>query len=115
MGPGAGTVWGAGDESEYLLQVLERGASVLYDPQVLVIHPIAVTQFDTAAVHRAYTYNCGKGRAIRRHGFPWRFKAWWLVRPLGGVVLRLVRLEGLPVVRHRWAVFRGRLRGLRGA
>jgi glycosyltransferase involved in cell wall biosynthesis len=115
MGPGAGTIWGAGDESEYLLKVLERGASVLYDPQVLVIHPIAVTQFDASAMHRAYTYNCGKGRAIRRHGFPWRFKAWWLVRPLGGVVLRLVRLEELPVIQYQWAAFKGRFRGLFGS
>lgn len=115
MGPGAGTVWGAGDDRDFLLKGLERGASVFYDPQVLVIHPIAVTRFDAAAMHRAYTYNCGAGRAIRRHGFPWRFKAWWLVRPLGGVAQRLVRLKDLPVMRYRWAAFRGRFRGLFGS
>lgn len=115
MGPGAGTVWGAGDDRDYLLKVLNRGATVFYDPQVLVIHPIAVTRFDAAAAYRAFTYNCGAGRAIRRHGFPWRFKAWWLVKPLGGAALRLVRFDGLPIVRYRWAAFMGRLRGLRGA
>lgn len=114
MGPGAGTVWGGGDDWDYLLKVLERGASVFYDPQVLVIHPVAVTRFDAADAHRAYTYNCGAARAFRRHGFPWWFKAWWLVRPLGGAALRLIRFDGLPVVRYRLAAFRGRFRGLFG-
>ncbi len=116
MGPGAGTVWGAGDDHDYLLKVLSRGASVFYDPSVVVVHPIPVTRLDEAAMHRAYTYDCGAGRAIRRHGFPWWFKAWWLARPLGGLLLRFLGLiKGPPgIKRHRWNVFKGRLRGLRG-
>lgn len=114
MGPGAATVWQGGDDWDYMLKVLERGASVYYDPEVLVVHPIAVTRFDAADAQRAYTYNCGKGRALRRHGFPWRFKASWLFGPLGGAALRLIRRQELPVVRYRWAAFRGRFRGLFG-
>lgn len=68
MGPGAGTVWGAGDEHDYLLEILNRGASLVYDPDLLVIHPQPMTQFDEKAAHRAYT--CGAGRAIRKHDFP---------------------------------------------
>ncbi len=116
MGPGAGTVWGAGDDHDYLLEVLSRGASVVYDPRVLVLHPVPVTRLDEAAIHRAYTYNCGAGRAIQRHGFPWWFKAWWLARPLGGLVLRSIGLIKGPlgIKTHRWNVFKGRLRGLLG-
>ena len=114
MGPGAGTMWGAGDDHDYLLKLLSRGASIFYDPEVCVLHPVAVTVFDAAAVHRAYTYNCGAGRAVRRHNFPWRFKAWWLVRPFTGLVLRLLRIKGPPGLTYRWKVFEGRWRGLRG-
>lgn len=116
MGPGAGTVWGAGDDHDYLLQLLGRGASIFYDPRVLVLHPVPVTKLDEAAAHRAYTYDCGAGRAIRKHGFPWWFKAWWIARPLGGLALRSVGLvKGPPGIRtHRWNVVKGRLRGLLG-
>lgn len=99
MGPGAKTVWGAGEDHDYLLKVLSRGALIFYDPEVRVLHPEPATVFDAAAAHRAYTYNCGAGRAIRRHNFPWRFKAWWLVRPLGGLVLRFFRIKGPPGLR----------------
>ncbi|MGB3681942.1 MAG: glycosyltransferase [Rubrobacteraceae bacterium] len=114
MGPGAGTVWGAGDDHDYLLQVMERGSSLVYDPDLLVIHPQPITQFDEKAAHRAYTYTCGAGRAIRKHDFSWWFKAWWLLKPVSGLVLRLVGLKGPPGVSYRWGVCKGRLRGLRG-
>lgn len=116
MGPGAGTVWGAGDDHDYLLKVLDRGASIFYDPRVVVTHPIPVTQIDEAAIYRVYTYNCGAGHAIRKHGFPRWFKALWIARPLTGAVLRSIGLvKGPPEVkRHRWNVVKGRLRGLLG-
>ena len=114
VGPGAGTVWGAADEHDYLLKILNQGASIFYDPEVTVLHPDPVTVFDAAAVRRAYTYNCGAGRAIRRHGFPWWFKAWWIAKPLGGLVLRILRLKGLPGIMYRWKVLQGRWRGLCG-
>lgn len=114
MGPGAGTVWGAGDDHDYLLQIMDRGAALVYDPDLLVIHPQPVTQFDEAAIHRAYTYDCGAGHAIRKHSFPWWFKAWWLLRPVGGLVLGFVGLKRSPGVAYRLNVCTGRLRGLRG-
>lgn len=119
MGPGAGTVWGAGDDHDYLLRLLGKGASLFYDPRLVVVHPQPVPRFelrynDDAVVHRAYTYDCGAGRAIRKHGFPWWFIAWWLTRPLGGIALYLTGLDDPPGVRYRWNIFRGRFRGLRG-
>ena len=114
MGPGAGTLWGAGDDHDYLLKVLDRGASLFYDPKVLIIHPIPLTHFDDAAAHRAFTYNCGAGRAIRRHGFPWWFKAWWFGRPAVGLALHLARLRGSPPLGYRWSIVKGRLKGLLG-
>lgn len=114
MGPGAGTVWGAGDDHDYLLKVLARRASIFYDPEVCIIHPIPGPVFGAAAVHRAYTYNYGAGRAIRRHDFPWWFKAWWLGRPLFGLILHLLRIKGPPGTTYRRKIVEGRWRGLRG-
>lgn len=117
MGPGAGTIWGAGDDTDYLLQILGQGASLFYDPNLVVVHPRVISWHklrhnDDAIIHRTYTYDRGAGRTIRKHAFPLWFKAWWLVRPLGGLVLYLIGLDDPPGIRYRWNVFRGRLEGL---
>jgi glycosyltransferase involved in cell wall biosynthesis len=114
MGPGAGTIWGAGNDHDFLLQLLTKGASLYYDPELIVLHPDPASQYDDdeQLIRRAYTYDCGAGRAIRKHGFPLWFRVWWLIRPLGGLALYLVGLKKPPGARYRWNVLKGRFRGL---
>jgi glycosyltransferase involved in cell wall biosynthesis len=116
MGPGAGTAWGAGNDHDFLLQFLTKGASLYYDPGFIVLHPDPASQYDDdeGLIRRAYAYDCGAGHAIRKHEFPLWFRAWWLIRPLGGLALYLVGLKKRPGVKFRWNVVKGRLRGLLG-
>ncbi len=111
MGPGAGTEWGAGDDKDYLLQILDRGGSLFYDRRLAAIHPSRTLPYEKA-VYRAYTYECGAGRAIRKHGFPLWFRIGWLAKPLVGIVLYLLGLKEAPGTAYRWSVFKGRFRGL---
>lgn len=112
MGPGAGTSWGAGDETEYLLQLLERGLYLFYDPSFVVIHDQPVKHYDRLAWGRAYSYACGGSHAIKKHGFPLWFKVWWVARTLGRLALTVAGRRGLPETRYRWDLLRGKIRGL---
>jgi glycosyltransferase involved in cell wall biosynthesis len=111
LGPGAGTEWGAGDDKDYLLQILGRRGSLFYNRHLAAIHPNRTLPYEKA-VYRVYTYNCGAGRAIRKHGFPLWFKVGWLIKPLVGIVLYLLGLKKSPSIKYRWNVFKGRWRGL---
>ena len=111
LGVGAGTAWGAGEATDYLLQLLERGASLYYDPGLIVIHPSLIPPYDAVAILKAYTYGCGMGYVLKKHKLPLWFKAKWLIRPLGGAVLSLSVLRLSEAV-YRWNSFRGRLRGM---
>lgn len=111
LGPGAGTPWGAGDETDYLLRLLRHGASFYYDPALSAVHPAPVPPYDATAKRRAYSYGRGVGYVMHRHRSPLWLKLKWLVRPFGGVLLYAGAL--------RWAqasytlfTLRGRLRGM---
>ena len=112
MGPGAGTMWGAGDETDFLLQVLEKGAYLFYDPRFVVIHDQPVKQYDESARRRAYSYACGGSHAIKKHGFPLWFKVWWVARTLGRLSLTVAGRNGWPEVFYRWNLLKGKVRGL---
>lgn len=111
LGPGAGTPWWAADEIDYLLQVLDRGASLRYDPDLVAIHPQPISGYDEAATRRAYHYGCGMGRVLRKHRYPLPFVAKMLFHPLKNAALALAEGEP-PRAKYYWSTFRGRLAGL---
>ncbi len=112
MGPGAGTEWGAGDETDYLLQLVERGASLFYDPGLVAVHPQPVTPDNEDALHRAYSYACGGSHAVRKHKFPLWFKAWWILRSVLRLLVSLIRREKVYGPQFRWNLLKGKVRGL---
>lgn len=67
LGVGSGTMWGAGEESDYLLRALELGYRIKYLPNLKVVHPdktIAATGL------RFLAYARGHGRVLRLNGYP---------------------------------------------
>lgn len=111
LGPGSGTPWGAGDETDYLLRLLDHNVSIHYDPSLVVVHPHPVPPYNARAMSTAYAYGCGTGRVIRTHKYPWWFKASCIAHPLAATLGYLVRRK-LPQAKYRWNTFLGRLRGL---
>jgi len=112
MGPGAGTEWGAGDETDYLLQLVERGASLFYDPGLVAVHPQPVTPDNEDALHRAYSYGCGASHTVRKHKFPLWFQAWWILRSVLRLLVSLIRREKVCGPQFRWNLLKGKVRGL---
>lgn len=111
LGVGAGTPWGAGEATDYLLRLLEEGGVVYYDPALAVVHPPPVADYGERAARKAYAYGSGMGHVLKSHQMPLWLKARWLYRPLGGAGISLARRRP-DEARFRWSTFRGRLRGM---
>lgn len=111
IGVGAGTPWGSGEGTDFLIRLIDRGASIHYDPDVTVFHLPAVPPYSRDNILKAYSYGCGMGLMLKRHGMPLSMKARWLYRPLGGAALALGGRNPRKA-RHHWATFKGRLRGM---
>ena len=80
VGVGSGTLIGAGEETLYLLGLLERGAVARYVPDVEVRHPWRGVSSIPAA--KAYRYAVGFGYVVREVKYPPSFVLPRLVAPL---------------------------------
>jgi glycosyltransferase involved in cell wall biosynthesis len=112
LGPGAGTVWGAADETDYLLRVLGQGASLYYDPDLIAIHasPLKeLVQSHRSMMYRAYSYGRGMSHVLQKHDFPLWFRAKWILRALGGMTLFGAMLRFVEAA-YYWNALKGRLR-----
>ncbi|MGH9344909.1 MAG: glycosyltransferase family 2 protein [Terriglobia bacterium] len=112
LGVGAGTPWGACEESDYLLRALAKGCRVHYDPDVAVFHPQALEKNDGETRRKACSYARGGGRVLQKHNYP-ALLAWKIIlTPLTGVAYSL--LTGRPArALVRWRMFTGALKGYR--
>ena len=109
LGVGSGEPWGSGEEIDYLLRALRTGATIEYDPSLVVRHPVRA---DDSRI--GFRDGASVGYLLRKHAYPRSFVARLLVRPLGGVAVSLARLDRGRAAYHA-ATLRGRLRGYRGA
>ena len=111
LGTGAGTRWGAGEETDYLLRFMEMGHRVYYDPDLVVCHPDwGLGPFTPAYYRKARSYGMGMGRLLRTYRFPAPIILKYLVRPLGGMVLYAVTGR-FQRARYYFAMLCGRLGG----
>jgi glycosyltransferase involved in cell wall biosynthesis len=113
LGLGAGTAWSSGEEIEYLVRALDRGARIAYDPELVVLHANPV--FSAAAL-RAVGARDGAsvGYIMRKHRYPAAALARMLVRPAGGAVLALLQRD-LTRARFHASTLGGRVVGYRSA
>ncbi len=110
LGVGAGTPWGAGEETDYLLRGLRAGGRIAYDHRLVLRHPVKTAEFGPAAIERQCRYEAGFGRVIRRAGYPAWYFPWVCLRTLGGAGLALVRGR-VAQARFKWLSVRARVRG----
>lgn len=117
LGVGAGTPWGSGEETDYLLRALDAG--IYYNPDICVIHPIVVMPppQPIAPVNpspkrhlKTYSYALGRGYVLRKHQTTWWFVLYNWGRPCVGMMVSLGRGQ-LNQVRSHWATLRGRVQG----
>jgi glycosyltransferase involved in cell wall biosynthesis len=113
LGLGAGTPWSSGEEIDYLVRALDRGARIAYDPDLVVLHRNPV--FSAAALREVGTRDgASVGYILRKHRYPAGALAGMLVRPVGGAVLALLQRD-LTQARFHASTLGGRVVGYRNA
>ncbi|MBW4021991.1 MAG: glycosyltransferase family 2 protein [Proteobacteria bacterium] len=108
-GMGLGTPFASGDAQDLILLAMRAGGVAVYDPRLRVTHPDK--RLTPVAVERAYVYGAGVGFVLRKHRMPLSVCLTFLLRPLGGAIVSLLRRRRLNA-RYYWLTFRGRLSGL---
>jgi len=109
LGLGSSEPWASGEETDYLIRAVRSGARIEYDPSLIVQHEVREDDARIGARDGASV-----GYLLRKHGYPPRVVGRMLVRPLGGLVVALVGLDG-GRARYQLATLRGRIGGYRGA
>ena len=110
LGVGAGTPWGAGEETDYLIRALKLGMKLYYIPDNFVYHPRPANVFDSKYFEKAYNYASGWGRVARKH---YNFKFFicsGVLRSLGGIIYALIK-GNFVEVHYRMYVLAGKVRG----
>lgn len=71
LGPGAGTPWGCGDETDFIFKCLDKGYRFYYDASLMVRHPNPQKHnLFLNQVRREYGYGMGKGYFLATHSLP---------------------------------------------
>ena len=111
LGPGAGTPWGSGEDTDYHLRILNEGFVLFTNPDIVVFHPEVEFYYTGGRdLDRSYRYGAGRTRVWKRHRLPLWYFIYEVSRSWGGVVLSLVQGRGYKATWH-WGAFRGKLRG----
>lgn len=112
LGVGAGTMFGSGEETDFLLRCLRQGFEILYERDFLVRHDqVAVSDADLARIRR---YSAGFGRVARLHQLGAAFVGARMARAAARSCLFLVT-GNIGEARSRWTWIRGCLAGFTAA
>ncbi len=110
IGPGAGGWFGSCEDADFLLRVIERGATVWYDPTVVMHHRDSRRDGGADAQYKALAYGCGQGHMWRSHRFSLTLIITLLLRRFFGGGLWSLRGRGDIGRAHR-AWVRGAING----
>ena len=101
LGVGAGTPFGAGEETDFLLRALQNGIAILFLSDLYVHHDQVNVAYDAATFGRVASYARGFGRTLRLNALPFPFVCWMIGKSLCAVLLGLVRLKP-DYARYKW-------------
>lgn len=79
LGVGAGTPWGAGEETDYLLRALDLGFRIRFEADRWVVHPVELIDDETAR-RKQRAYGRGIGHVLRGRSFSAMYPARLIAR-----------------------------------
>jgi glycosyltransferase involved in cell wall biosynthesis len=91
LGQGSGTRRGSGEESDYLLRVIESGLRVHYEPSLHVCHESPSPTLTRIDRRKAFRYGFGQGYVLRVHRYPPWFVIFRVVQLLAVSALFLLK------------------------
>lgn len=87
LGVGAGTPWGAGEETDYLLRSLKNGFKIRFLPDMIIFHPVKTARLDQASIIRQKKYEAGFAYVIRSNDYPFWYFPFICLRTTMGISL----------------------------
>lgn len=112
MGVGSTYNIGSGEETDYLLTLMEDyGYKVYYDSQLSIHHPTTTDVLDEKkALQKAYSYARGAGYLMQKHKFPVSYKLRYFGRPFIGIFVNAITLKKYQYLKS-WYNLKGRVEG----
>ncbi len=110
LGVGAGTRWGSGEETDFLLRAMQKGFRIWSEPGLVVYHETAYVRLGVSYGKKAYRYALGMGRVLRKNRYPITLTLYFILKPLLGAVAMLAMVRPHKAFRYG-CMFSGRLIG----
>lgn len=111
MGVGSPYNIGAGEETDYLLSLMEkRNYRIYYDPSIIIHHPTSDIYDKDSILKRSYSYARGAGYLMQKHSFPISYKIKQFIRPLGGIIVHFLKFDFF-ACHKSYLILKGRLEG----
>lgn len=111
MGVGSPYGIGAGEETDYLLSLMEkRNYRIYYDPSIIIHHPTSDIYDKDSILKRSYSYARGAGYLMQKHSFPISYKIKQFIRPLGGIIIHFLKFDFF-ACHKSYLILKGRLEG----
>lgn len=102
---------GSGEETDYLLNLMEKyNYKVYYDPSIIVHHPTNAIYDWSVVKKKTYSYARGGGYLMQKHSFPLSYMLLQFLRPCVGMVVNLLKMDTKASVRS-YNNLKGRIEG----
>lgn len=111
MGIGSPYNLGAGEETDYLLSLMEQKQyKVYYDPSISIHHPTSNIYSKSEILKRSYSYARGAGYLMRKHNFSIDYIIKQFIRPFGGIFIHFLKFDYFSCHRS-YLIFKGKIEG----
>lgn len=92
LGVGSQYGLGAGEETDYILRLMEEKGFVFeYDPNIIVHHPSFAPVINKKTLDKIKSYSRGNGYLLRKHKFPVTYVLKQFIRPMMGSMFYLLK------------------------
>lgn len=112
IGVGSPYNLGSGEETDYLLTLMEKyNYRIIYNPDLCIHHPTTRQVLDEKNANmKTYSYARGAGYLMKKHNFPLSYKLRMFGRPLAGLFVNLIMFRKYEFNKS-WYNFKGRIEG----
>lgn len=111
MGVGSPYNIGAGEETDYLLTLMEqRQYRVFYDPAINIHHPTNDIYDKQVILKKTYSYARGAGYLMQKHRFSFGYKFKQFMRPFCGIFVHLLMAD-VYSSKKSYLILKGRIEG----
>ncbi|MCQ2588780.1 MAG: glycosyltransferase family 2 protein, partial [Treponema sp.] len=112
MGVGSPYNLGAGEETDYMLTLMETHSyKAYYDVSLVVHHPVQTDVYGKQhMLNKFYSYSRGAGYLIKKHRFSKKYVFFQYFRPFGGIVVNLLKFR-IYDAKKSYSILKGKMEG----